>query len=211
MSIFDELQEKINVNFSDWIKIVDEKSDFIIDDFPYETGVDEELTKPHCYKSVTSNRCWFKNEADKKPQYFDYSPYSLVQIPLNKRGLFHPNCHCKEIAISTPTENDINLIIPDGKIEWLFKDKINWINNFGYRSEEEKTLFVKVIKDSIKKAYCSGDYKIRKHDRYGITITLFLKIDGFNEKKDKIYKVKSGFMMFSNGKLKCNTLIGGEY
>lgn len=209
MSIFDELQEKINVNFSDWIKIVDEKSDFIIDDFPYETGVDEELTKPHCYKSVTSNRCWFKNEADKKPQYFDYSPYSLVQIPLNKRGLFHPNCHCKEVAISTPTENDINLIIPDGKIEWLYRDKIDWVKQLGY-SEKDKNEFLKILFSCIKKSFASGKYKIREHNKYGIKITVFIEVPVKNN-SENFFKLKSGFSIFSNGKIKCNTLIGGYY
>ena len=32
-----------------------------------------------------------KNEDNKKPEEFDYSKYSLIETPMEIRGLYHPN------------------------------------------------------------------------------------------------------------------------
>ncbi len=71
MGIFDSIQETLTAKFSDWIKINDNKSGFTIEDFPYETGIDEKITKPHCALCVSVNNCYFKNKEDKKPIEFD--------------------------------------------------------------------------------------------------------------------------------------------
>ena len=42
-----------------------------------------------------------------------------------------------------------------------------------------------------------------------ITIENYSYATGVNEKIGKIYDLKSSFMVFPNGKLKCNTLLGG--
>lgn len=94
MNAFESIQDKVLANFSEWIQINDPKSNWTIEDFPYETEVDEDATKPHCWKCVTVNQCWFKNENGKKPITFDYSKYSFSEVPKSKRGLYHPNCHC---------------------------------------------------------------------------------------------------------------------
>lgn len=44
MSVFDELFRKVLSNFSEWIEVYDFKSQWTIDDFPYQTGVDEKQT-----------------------------------------------------------------------------------------------------------------------------------------------------------------------
>ena len=48
-----------------------------------------QVIKPHCVTCTIVNKCWFKDEKDKKPDEFDYSKYP--EIPLEKRGLYHPN------------------------------------------------------------------------------------------------------------------------
>lgn len=78
MGLLDAYKSQINAYFSEWIKINDNKSIWTIEDFPYKTGVDEELTYPHCWKCVTINNCIFKNEDEKKPVEFDYNKYSYT-------------------------------------------------------------------------------------------------------------------------------------
>ena len=60
MGILDSYKDLINASFSKQIKVEDNQSKWTIEDFPYNTGVDEDITKPHCWKCVTVNKCWFK-------------------------------------------------------------------------------------------------------------------------------------------------------
>ena len=78
----------------------------------------------------------------------------------------------------------------------------------GYEPNNE---FLQLLYNKIKQAYYYGQYEIQKHDNYGVRIKLKITINGYGDKKDKIYDLKSSFMVFPNGKLKCNTLIGGWY
>ena len=133
MNMFDDSLKEILSNFNDWIKIGDDHSKWTIEDFHYKTGVDEKLTKPHCWKCVTVNQCIFKNEENKKPEEFDYSNYSFTEIPNSIRGLYHPNCHCKKKTIPTPKESEINFVIPYGKVDWMIKDKGHLLNQLGYK------------------------------------------------------------------------------
>ena len=202
MGILDNYKNEINAYFSDWVRINDKNSGcgWTIEDFPYSTGVDENITKPHCWKCVTVNQCYFKNETGKKPEHFDYTPYSYQQIAKSKRGLYHPNCHCKEISIQTP--------IPEGKIMWLFNDKIHLIHKYGYYNEND---IINELKLANIKAFINGNYKFNIHDEKGYRITIFAKITGINHRIGEEIKIKSGWTIFPDGKLKCNTLIGGEW
>lgn len=50
-----------------------------------------------------------------------------------------------------------------------------------------------------------------KHcDNHGVKIDLYLTLPGAGIKIGKSYPVKSAFMIFPNGKLKCNTILGGR-
>lgn len=200
MSIFDDAYKKLLSKFSDWITIDDNQSNWTIEDFPYETGVNEDLTKPHCWKCVTVNKCWFKNEKGKKPE--EYDPYG----PPN---LYHPNCHCNKLGMATPLQSKIKLIITNGKIEWMIKAKIPTVlNAMGYK-ESDKDEILQLVYTLARKSYEDGDYEIRDHNKFGVAITLFYNFPGKNEDAGKTYRLKSGWMVFPNGKIKANTLIGG--
>lgn len=62
MNVLDDFKDLINASFSKWIKIEDKLTKWTIEDFPYNIGVYEIVTEPHCWKCVTANKCWFKNE-----------------------------------------------------------------------------------------------------------------------------------------------------
>lgn len=207
MDVFKEIKDK----FGTWIQVLDkENSGVTIEDFDYSKGVHGAITTKHCVKCVSANKCWFKNENDKKPTPFEVFGIETIDNVINTitPGLYHFRCHCYELDIITPNENDIKLIIPDGKVGWLFLDKKDWVSSWGYDNEEE---FLDLLYKLIKKAYCVGSYKIIGHDNYGVKINLYITIPGVGKKRQHSYKIKSGFSIFPNGKLKCNTLVGGQW
>lgn len=214
MNVFDNIYEKVKISFNEWIQIVDPKCKWTIEDFPYDTGVDEIKTKPHCWKCVSVNHCWFVNETDKKPLAMNYTLDAIRKLLGNVGtanslpGLYHPNCHCKEFSISTPMVDNVKLIIPPKKFEWTFKDKGHLLNEMGYR-EKEFNEAMEILQKIVKQAYASGSYNFRVHDEKGYRIGFVIDFPGKNEDAGKVYKLKTGWTIFPNGKLKNNTLIGG--
>ena len=204
MSAFDNI--KIDTSFGDWIQVFDDESSWTIEDFLYSSGVDGKITYPHCEKCVAVNHCYFKNEKGKKPEKFNYSKFPLEKLLQLIPGLYHPLCHCEEIPIKSPTIDEIYFLLDKGKIDWLYLDKKEWIESMGYIQGYD---IVPVILEETKKSFLSGNYQVVEHSKYGFKINVFISIPGINEKAGKIYKVKSCYMVFPNGKLKCNTLIGG--
>lgn len=172
-------------------------------------GVPEDGVDDHCWKCITVNRCWFKNEDNKKPEEFDYSKYSLIETPMEIRGLYHPNCHCKKFALKTPKVEDIKFLMLQGKIDYFFKDKLNWYYSWGYKDEDREE-FINLVKGLVAQSFVNGDYECEQHSQYGYKINIFITIPGKNEKVGHIYKTWSCYMIFPNGKLKLNTVIGGK-
>ncbi len=208
MGILDAYKDLINASFSKWIRVEDKKSKWTIEDFPYDTGVDKDITYPHCWKCVTINNCWFKNEEKKKPKKIDFSLFPYSQIMKMIRGLYHPRCHCKEFAINVPKEKDIKLRIKDGKIKNFFKAKTGWYYSWGYQ-DRDKNDFINMVKELIINAYRQGNYYEEKHTKAGYQINLNIKVPGKNQKLNKEYELKSAFIIFPEGELRCITLIGG--
>ena len=201
MSIFDGI-------LGNWIQIIDDQNEKSIENYGYNTGVIEGTTGNHCVKCVAINKCWFKNEKDKKPERFDLTKIDIVDS-ISKGldpGLYHFRCHCKEVPIFPYSVEQIELIIPYGKFGWLVKDKSDWINSMGYHDILE---FYNLLLQKTKQAYFYGNYYIENHTNYGCKINLKVDIPGINEKNGKVYKLESNYMIFPNGKLKCNTLLGG--
>ena len=208
MRMLDEYLDLIYSSFASWIKVSDNKSKLTIDDFPYSTGVDEDLTYPHCWQCVTVNNCWFKNEKNKKPDKFDYTQFSFSQIGKSIRGLYHPHCHCKEHSINVPKEKDIELILSKNKINDFFDRKINWFYRWGYQNRDKEE-FINTLKQKTIEEYRKGNYIKFKHSRYGFQIDINITIPGKNEKVNREYVIKTCYIVFPNGKLRCTTLVGG--
>ena len=203
MSIFDEL-------FGNWIQIIDDQNDVTIDDYGYDTGVIEGTTENHCVKCVAVNKCWFKDEIDKKPKKFDITGINLLDSIVNGilPGLYHFRCHCNEIPVMPFSINQIQLIVPEGKIAYLFSSKMDWINAMGYHLDDFN-YFVDVLLQNTKQSYYYGKYFVQDLTKYGCKINIMVEIPGINEKIGKIYKIKTNYMVFPYGKLKMNTPIGG--
>lgn len=124
-------------------------------------------------------------------------------------GIYYPNCHCNEESIAIPQTSDIKLIMPTGKVNYFFKDKINWFYSWGY-TDNDKQEFIEIIKTLTKKSFTNGNYEIENHTKYGVKINIFFDLPGKNEKAGRIYKTWTNFMIFPNGCLKNNTIIGGK-
>lgn len=193
--------------FADWIQIVDKKSPWTLDDFFYKDGVPEQVEN-HCWRCITVNYCWFANQDDKKPEEFGYDEYSSAQIASQNRGLYHPHCHCEKVTIHKPQLKDIRLIVPKGKIEFLWKSKIHLFHKWGYL-DSEKVSFVEMIANKTKESYISGNYEIEKHDNHGVKINCIFRIPCKNAELCDTIEMWSNWMIFPNGTLKCNTFLGG--
>lgn len=202
----DELFRNNLANLTAWFKVVDFNNPFTLEDFSYESGVPENGVGSHCWKCITVNQCYFKNEPNKKPEEFDYS---TIIIPKFARGIYHPNCECKKLGYAAPHPHEVKLLNLNTKYEYFFHDKIHWYHSWGYK-DYEKEEFKKVYESLIKAAYCKGDYIIREHDNTGAKITVFITLPGANDKFGKSFKLKAGYTIFPNKKLKCNTPIGGK-
>ena len=90
----------------------------------------------------------------------------------------------------------------------MIKDKAHLLKELGYTSND----YLKVIettKNLVQEEYIKGNYSFKAHDEMGYRIGFVLNFPGINEDIGKIYKIKTGWSVFPNGKLKCNTLIGG--
>ena len=208
MNVFEGVSANAKAILSQWIKVVDPKSTYSLDSIPHGDRIDDTRTDGHCWRCVTVNQCWFKNEYGKKPEHFDYSKYSFGQIALSKRGLYHPNCHDKELSINAPQLSDIELISIEKKIKWFFSEKSNWFYSWGYENKD-KDKFISNIISLTKQAYRYGNYKMEKHTEAGFQINLSITINGINEKKNKNYELKTCYIIFPHGKLRLVTLVGG--
>ena len=91
----------------------------------------------------------------------------------------------------------------------MFEAKLPTVLAYMGYTENDKEEILNLVVEHARKSFASGDYKIREIDRFGVAITLFYNFPGKNEFANKVYRVKTGWMIFPNGKIKANTLIGG--
>ena len=155
MSAFDNI-------LGNWIQVVDNQNNITIEDYGYDTGVIEGTTKNHCVKCVAVNKCCFKNEENKKPKPFDITGIDILDSIMNGiiPGLYHFRCHCKEVPVQINSINEIELIVPEGKIPYLFKSKSGWIKSMGYQ-EKEFSEFVDMLLQKTKEALLSSENNLR--------------------------------------------------
>ncbi len=211
-----DVHDKAVKYFSDWVKINDDKSHWTIEYFHIGEGVNETMSFPHCWKCVTVNHCWFIDQEGLRPQEFDYNKYQVNEL-LDKEGLYHPNCHCEKQIIATPKVKDIKIVEKTIGKDNVFMDKIigyiivkkpYWFYDWGY-TDEDIQLYADNFKEKVIKEYAKGNYKIFKHDQYGVGINIFIGFPGIKHKQGHVYNIKSGWTVYPNGQLKPNTLIAG--
>ena len=189
--MFDDIFERVQGLFSEWIVHTDDRTKYTIEDFDYSTGVIAEVVYPHCDKCVAVNKCYFKNELDKKPQ-----------------EKLHYNCHCVQTPIDKPNENDVKVIMPEGKMNYLFADKCDWLAAMGYNINDIEEVEY-LLKSLSYIEYSRGNYESILHNKYGWKVNIPIDFPGKREKEGRVYRIKSCYMIFPYGKLKCNTPIGG--
>lgn len=193
-----------------WIQIADNQNSLTIENYGYDTGVLKGTTGTHCVKCVAVNYCYFKDEKGKKPEKFDFNNINIMNFLFNGLipGLYHPKCHCLEKSSTIDGFNDIKLIIPPGKINYLFRNKLEWVNAMGYHDNDYEN-FVQILLRKTKEAYFYGNYYIENISKYGCKININVTIPGYNEKKGREYNIKTNYMVFPHKKLKMNTPMGG--
>ncbi len=201
----DELFRNNLANLTAWFKVVDFNNPFTLEDFSYESGVPESGVGGHCWKCITVNQCYFKNEPNKKPEEFDYS---TMFIPKFAQGIYHPNCECKKLGYAAPLPEEIKIIMGK-KFTDLYNRKIGLFYGWGY-NDNDKTQFEKTYLDLVKKEYCNSNYYVREHTNIGCNINIVINFPGKNEKLGKFYKIKTGFIVFPNKKIRCITFFGGR-
>lgn len=201
-----DVREQAKGYFADWIRIADDKSVWTIEDFSYDKGVPEKVDD-HCWRCITVNHCWFANENNKKPDEFDYSKYDAGEIAVDDQGIYHPHCHCKRFAMNMPSADDITLM-PLGKFDDFFTRKRGIYLAFGY-TDDDREEFIKNFSDIVKAAYAKGNYTLFEHVNAGFKINVFVDVPGKGVKEGRIYKFKSGWVIFPDGKLKANTIHAG--
>ena len=103
--------------------------------------------------------------------------------------------------------SSIKFLYFDEKLNYTFRDKSAWLNLMGYYDYEETKL---ALKNAITKAYCNGNYKLRVLDKHGYQINIEYELPGANERQGQSYKLNGGFVVYSYGKLKCTTFLGGK-
>lgn len=212
MKVISGIKEMLTASFSDWIQVVDPKSPWTLDNVEMtKDGINPEQVKPHCLKCVVVNQCWFKNERNKKPEPFGYEKYATVELSKMKgiQGLYHPNCHCKEIEIPNPTESKIQVVCADDKMDDVYARKFGLIEAWGYTENDKALLKSNLIRSATEK-YLNGDYKLFIYDEFGFRFSIQVSVPGIHHKAGRIYQFITGFMVWPNGKIKNTTFFGGK-
>jgi len=136
------------------------------------------------------NRCCFANEEGKMPE----QPK-------------HPNCRCKANAKDVPKAGDVTLEFPMEKIkEYLFvkPDKAESMKVMGYTIEDAEYVHKELARQG-KEQYAKGNYEIREHRKYGISIRMPVTLRGKGEASRLFYYFYTGWTIYPNFELKNNT------
>ncbi len=127
----------------------------------------------------------------------------------SQEGLLHDNCHCFFINISNPK---IQANCPIDKFtNYIFSDK--YIGNgkrklfetLGFDIDDSYLLKCEYERQA-KQKYASGDYKLGKLSKYGQAISINIILTSNTGRQVKFI---SGWMVYPNGLINCNTPLGG--
>ena len=148
------------------------------------------IIRSHCAKCLNMNGCCFAE--DKCPE----SP-------------LHENCHCKAERIDNVTvtaECPIEKILvyifnptkPNGK-DYIFKRR-------GFSIADSAAIKYELEKQAYN-AYISGNYELGDLDRFGQRINIIITL---TNKNGKLFKFKTGWLVYPNGKISNATLFRSE-
>ena len=79
--------------------------------------------------------------------------------------------------------SDIELIIPEGKIGWLFNDKEGMVKDAMGHEPNDK--FLEYFKQQVLKSYCEEKYYILGINEHGVAISIKVEIEGSGKKQEK--------------------------
>ena len=189
MNVFDEAAKKLlelsKAGADVWVKRMnDSPKDIRV----CEGQATEDTQTRTCALCVALNHTVFKNS--NKPEYF------------------HPHCKCemKEVEL-----REVTLDFPIEKITgYLFinEGKSKLMKSMGYAMEDAQEIYDE-ISENARKQYLSGNYILGKLNPNGQRITINMELKGKQEKADKIYEFKTGWMVYPNGELHNNTPFSG--
>lgn len=146
----------------------------------------------HCLECTALSGCYFRNDILRCPKH-----------PL------HTNCDCKKINTGVPTVVaycDINKFVG-----YIFSDKYvsngkrNLFQQLGYTVKDSKFLKEEYERQA-KEKYLNGEYKLGKVDSNGARMNI--EINFVHPNRGGVIFV-SGWMIRSDGKITCNTPLGG--
>ncbi|MBQ9103523.1 MAG: hypothetical protein IJY57_00320 [Clostridia bacterium] len=150
-------------------------------------AVDDDTTNT-CALCVALNDTVFKN--NNKPEYY------------------HRNCKCQNTKYELTT---VKLDFPISKItKYLFQDKSKkeLMKNMGYDISDADFIY-KIIADNAKDKFLKGDYLLGVLNCNGQKVNIILELYGKKDKKNKLYRFKTGWTAYPNGCLHNNTPFGG--
>ena len=156
----------------------------------------------HCLDCTALSGCYFANN----------------NLPTNvesSNGLLHPNCDCFLVEVSERTINDdCEAVCPISKfVDYIFSDKYvsngkkALFNSFGFTIEDSYKL-KREYERQAREQYINGDYIIKKIDKFGLSINILITLVNKNGREYKFY---SGWKVYPEGLINCNTPYGARY
>ena len=154
----------------------------------------------HCLRCTALSGCYF-------------AKYNMPGDLNNPEGLLHTHCHCYVENISnTILKYDVNAVCPIEKFtEYIFADKYadngkrDLFEMLGFSIEDSYEL-KKEFEKQAKEKYMLGDYVLKNLDIYGQNINISIVIN----KNGRSIEFKSGWKVYPEGLLNCNTPMGDK-
>lgn len=190
MGYFDGIMNEIDSIFGADLPWIQRKSNSALNIENCNGLAQEDADTNCCAMCVSVNDCYFLRDDDKKPQYPQ-----------------HPNCRCKQIEKNSPSKGDVSLVFEMRKItEYLFTNstKAGIMEAMGYAIDDAREVYNEIAKQA-REQYAKGNYTFSHHDRTGYVIRLKVLLIGKRNSKRSCYHFYTGWTIYPDLKLKCNT------
>jgi len=152
----------------------------------------------HCLNCTALSGCYF----------------AKFNMPGTGSEMLHPQCHCQTSEISLqilkqkvcaicPIEKFTNYIFSNNYIQ---NGKKKLFETLGFKLEDSYFLKQQYENQATQK-YMNGDYVLKSLDMYGQNINITIDLIG---KNGRIVQFVSGWKVYPEGLLNCNTPLGGK-